>query len=265
MIIPSKLSGYSKDGCRTYPSGGGSSGDSYTNANRPQPGSGQFIQPIYQQQYQNYTTTNPLGVSQYGQPMTAQSLVDSAYAGIGRYGSGSGLNQVDPGGRQYWTNQLSSGAVSPSNFFEGFNADVRNFQNANPTDPYSIYTQQSPGYQGGFTGFSSSPNPYAMQMQTPFNPYAQQTPFSYGGMGGYGGNYGNMGGYSGMGDYSGMGGYSGAYGGMSSTPQTPMAQSATRSSGPSQPIVSRSAGMRSTPNVMMRRAEGGIASLVDDE
>lgn len=30
-------------------------------------------------------------------------------------------------------------------------------------------------------------------------------------------------------------------------------------------IVSRSAGMRGTPNVMMRRAEGGIASLVDKE
>ena len=35
--------------------------------------------------------------------------------------------------------------------------------------------------------------------------------------------------------------------------------------GPPQQIVSRSAGMRGTPNVMMRRAEGGIASLVDDE
>ena len=35
--------------------------------------------------------------------------------------------------------------------------------------------------------------------------------------------------------------------------------------GPAQQIVSRSASMRGTPNVMMRRAEGGIASLVDDE
>jgi hypothetical protein len=37
------------------------------------------------------------------------------------------------------------------------------------------------------------------------------------------------------------------------------------SSGPSQPIVTRSSGMRGTPNVMMRRAEGGITSLVDAE
>lgn len=41
-------------------------------------------------------------------------------------------------------------------------------------------------------------------------------------------------------------------------------QSPFRSSGPTQPIVSRSAQMRGTPNVM-RRAEGGIASLVGDE
>jgi hypothetical protein len=42
-------------------------------------------------------------------------------------------------------------------------------------------------------------------------------------------------------------------------------QSPFRSSGPARPIVSRSAQARGTPNVMMRRAEGGIASLVDDE
>lgn len=55
--------------------------------------------------------------------------------------------------------------------------------------------------------------------------------------------------------------------------QTPFMQQAApmpqmspfRSSGPSQPIVTRSAGVRGTPNVMMRRAEGGIASLMDDE
>jgi hypothetical protein len=35
------------------------------------------------------------------------------------------------------------------------------------------------------------------------------------------------------------------------------------SSGPSQPIVTRSSGMRGTPNVM-RRAQGGITSLLDD-
>jgi hypothetical protein len=44
--------------------------------------------------------------------------------------------------------------------------------------------------------------------------------------------------------------------------QSPVAQ--RTSSGPSQAIVGRSSQMRGTPNVM-RRAEGGIASLMDDE
>jgi hypothetical protein len=43
--------------------------------------------------------------------------------------------------------------------------------------------------------------------------------------------------------------------------QQPMPQ--RTSSGPSQAIVGRSSQMRGTPNVM-RRAEGGIASLMDD-
>lgn len=109
--------------------------------NRSDP-SQQFYQPVYQPQYQNYSMTNPMGVSQYGQSFG--------------------------------------------------------------------------GYGGGF-------NPYAMQMQTPFNPYTNsfQSPFAF-----------------------------------SQQPQT--------NYGPSQQIVSRSAGLRGTPNVM-RRAEGGIASLMDDE
>jgi hypothetical protein len=36
------------------------------------------------------------------------------------------------------------------------------------------------------------------------------------------------------------------------------------SSGPRQAIVGRSSQMRGTPNVMMRKAEGGITSLLDD-
>ena len=45
--------------------------------------------------------------------------------------------------------------------------------------------------------------------------------------------------------------------------QQPTQPVAPRSSGPTTPIVGRSSGFRGTPNVM-RRAEGGIASLMDD-
>jgi hypothetical protein len=73
-------------------------------------------------------------------------------------------------------------------------------------------------------------NPYSYQQpsyQQQYNPYQMQSPFSF---------------------------------------QQPMQQAQPvipRSSGPSQAIVGRSSQMRGTPNVM-RRAEGGIASLVDD-
>jgi hypothetical protein len=139
-----------------------------------------------------------------------------------------------------------------------------------------MYQMQSP--------FSSQQSRYQPQMQTPFsyqqqsyqqqyNPYQMQSPFSfqqpsYGGYGGYGGGnfipdaplsegmMGTMGGtgydpVTGRMDLGTAGG-SGQY-----TPAPP------RSSGPSQAIVGRSSQVRGTPNVM-RRAEGGIASLMDD-
>jgi len=80
---------------------------------------------------------------------------------------------------------------------------------------------------------ASSYSPFSYQQpmqqrQAPFNPYTNQyqTPFSY---------------------------------------QQPMAQPAMQPNyGPSQAIVGRSSQMRGTPNVM-RRAEGGIASLLDND
>jgi hypothetical protein len=296
MLIPNKFNGYSRDGRRLYHFGGGGGGDpapppppppppprmdsaapppvfqTYGSGNRTgslvQSGnsfrpstldyskpiydpnyadnitgyqeSSQFYQPIYQSQQTNYATTNPLGVSQYGTPMTNRSLVDSAYAGIGRYGSGNETNQVDPGGRQYWESQLASGSLNPQSFFGQFSNAV-NQARQNPNERYGQYYQNQTGYGGGYQG-------YMPQMQSPFS-YQQpaqqmnwqtgqmmqpaqsqmQTPFSY---------------------------------------QQPMQQMqqpmAQTNYGPSQAIVGRSSQMRGTPNVM-RRAEGGIASLLDND
>jgi hypothetical protein len=88
-----------------------------------------------------------------------------------------------------------------------------------------------------------------MQMQTPFS-YQQQSyqpsyqPSYQSSYGGYGGDYG----------------YSAP---MQSNYQQPAPMPQRTSSGPSQAIVGRSSQMRGTPNVM-RRAEGGIASLMDN-
>ena len=207
---------------------------SQTRGGRPSGQDSQFYQPAYQPQYANYATTNPLGVSQYGTPMTPSSLVDSAYAGIGRFGVGTGTNQMDAGGRQNHINAFQTLEYTPENFFQKFANSVRDYQTQNPNDRYTQYMQNQPGYMGGYQGYMpqmQSPQ----QMQTPFNPYTNQyqSPFSYQ-----------------QPQYQQM-----------QTPfsyQQPMAQ---RTSGPSQAIVGRSSQMRGTPNVM-RRAKGGITSLL---
>lgn len=145
------------------------------------------------------------------------------------------------------------------------------YQNYNMGNPMGVsqYGQSFGGFDGGYGGGFGGFNPYAMQMQTPFNPYTNsfQTPFSYM-------QQGQMGGYSG-----GMDGGPNAFmeqqrqyaqpGQDYRTVTQQQIQQAQQQQpqtnyGPSQQIVSRSAGLRGTPNVM-RRAEGGIASLMDDE
>jgi len=152
---------------------------SQTRGARPSGQDSQFYQPAFQPQYNNYATTNPLGVSQYGTPMTARSLVDSFYAGLGRYGSGNEVNQVDPGGRQYWENALSSGTLAPQDLAKNFSY-AANAARQNPSDPYGQYYQNQTGYSGMDLGrgYAQQPMP---RMQTPFNPYTNQyqTPFSY--------------------------------------------------------------------------------------
>jgi hypothetical protein len=145
---------------------------SQTRGARPSGQDSQFYQPAYQSQYANYATTNPLGVSQYGTPMTIQSLVDSAYAGIGRFGVGTGTDQMDAGGRQNHINAFQTGEYTPDNFFQKFANSVRDYQTRNPNDRYTQYMQNQPGYMGGYQGFMP-------QAQNPFS--------SSGGMGGGGG------------------------------------------------------------------------------
>lgn len=105
------------------------------------------------------------------------------------------------------------------------------YQNYAMTNPLGVsqYGQSFGGYGGGYYGGMGG---YGMPMQSPFNPYTNsfQTPFSY----------------------------------MQQGQPPQQAQVSQPNYGPSQAIVSRSAGMRGTPNVV-RRAEGGIASLMDSE
>jgi hypothetical protein len=186
--------------------------------------SSQFYQPIYQPQYNNYAN-----------PLTAGSV--AAY-GTNPGPSSGYLAATAQGGQgldNYYQSLRAFGAQQSS---QPYGMDYATFNparkqlGANQADLMSAY-QYNPqqqfggGYGGGFGGFGGFGGNFMPQMQTPFNPYMNQyqSPFSY-------------------------------------QQQQPM-QQAQPNYGPSQAIVGRSSQMRGTPNVM-RRAEGGIASLMDD-
>jgi hypothetical protein len=121
------------------------------------------------------------------------------------------------------------------------------------------------GYGGGFMPQMQSPfssqrqsyqpqyNPYQQYENSlgSYNPYQMQSPFSYQQQS-YQPSY-----------QSSYGGYGGGYDEFGNNPQPMQPTPQRTSSGPIQSIISRSAQMRGTPNVM-RRAEGGITSLMDD-
>jgi len=154
---------------------------------------------------------------------------------------------------------------------QGFNDQtIRNAANqmiGNQSQGDWSYLQNQAGYGGGSGGFG---NQFMPQMQSPFSFQPQfqsqmnmgmQNPFSRN-------NFipdaplpeGMMGTTGGTGFDPSTGrmdlGTAGGSGRFVSQPAAP------RSSGPSQAIVGRSSQMRGTPNVM-RRAEGGITSLMD--
>jgi hypothetical protein len=258
---------------------------------RPLAGSAQFYQPVQQQQYQNYA--NPytaFNVSTYGtQPMMSTAAQYQANTGGNQQNVSNSINnylQQNPNANMNTMMAAMRGS--------GMNAyDVQGaggFNNYGPRMP-SPQMQQSfnpftnnfgggfgGGYGGGFGGFMP-------QMQTPFRQpmqqFQMQTPFSQptNNFGGFGGGFG--GGFSGMGrnnfvpDAPLPDGMVGTMGGTGYDPMTGRMDLGTaggsgqytpaplRSSGPSQAIVGRSSQMRGTPNVM-RRAEGGIASLMDE-
>jgi hypothetical protein len=272
---------------------------------RPMPGSAQFFQPIYNEQYQNYNTGNPMNVSQYGQqqPQVSFSQPFNPYTGGFAGGFGGDLNNFQPGGRgggasfnqamgEYGLFSGMGGGGGkgsmmqpqqrgyPSQNMQSFggNMDMPQQYSRQPmyTPPQSMtmdmpqqsMTMDIPQQGRGNLSMSTVGRGGMPQMGTGGGMPQQsmtmdtQNQFS-GGMGRSNfipnaplpeGMVGTMGGFgfdpvTGRMDLGSAGG-SGQY-----TPAPP------RSSGPSQAIVGRSSQMRGAPNVM-RRAEGGIASLM---
>ena len=189
---------------------------------RPSGQEAQFYQPAYQPQYQNYNMGNPMSISQYGQQPQMNWQTGQP--------TQSGNTLTPELARTLMQRSMTSSGVPTSEFqrFGGYDA-VK-----------SLYDKSGGDYSGQGNPYPQQQfNPYTNQYQTPFSyqQFAQQmqTPFSY---------------------------------------QQPMQQMQTPFSypsmqqpaaqpnlGPSQAIVGRSSQMRGTPSVM-RRAEGGIASLL---
>ena len=227
---------------------------------RPMAGSDQFFQPVYNSSYQNYARpSTQFDTSMYGtQPMNSPAF----NSGMSR---GNINNTIE---NFYRTNPMGRDAPMSDtlNFMRDSGVNREDFQSwagknnygpqmsmpsAQTQQPFNPYTNSS-GYGG-----------YMPQMQSPFSfqqpSYQQQS---------YQPSYQQQ-------RYQPS--YQPSYQQQSYQPsyqpqynpyqmQSPFSYqqpAAQPNYGPSQAIIGRSSQMRGTPNVM-RRAEGGIASLMDD-
>ena len=73
-----------------------------------------------------------------------RNLVTQAYGGIGRTGFGTGANQIDQSGYDFWLNALNSGTLTPETFGSSFNRAVGQYVTEKPTD---LITQAVQAYK----------------------------------------------------------------------------------------------------------------------
>lgn len=237
-------------------------------------------QPIYKSQYNNYA--NPLtagSVSNYGTVeapsrgyMAAMAPggggLANYYQGLRNFGNTQGSQ---PYGMDYATFNPARKAIGASQ------SDLMAANSYNPMQGFGYGGGQLPQMQTPFNPYTNSyQNPFSYgggqsQMELPaFGFGNQRSPFSYGGgaqlpQSMYGGVYGGMGGMGGQQQFMQQPQqYMQQPPQYMQQPSAPAAPIAPRSSGPSQPILSRAAMARGAPNVMRRGAEGGIMSLLDD-
>lgn len=95
------------------------------------------------------TKTAAAQYAQAAPQQSSSSIVEQAYATIGRTDFGTATNTIDQAGFDYWKNQLDTGAISVSNFAAAFNTAVDEYVKAQPTDPYSVYVKEVRGYASG--------------------------------------------------------------------------------------------------------------------
>lgn len=67
-------------------------------------------------------------------------MITDAYGTLGRSGVGTGANQIDQGGLNYWLGEVESGRLSPADFNKTFYKTVGNYYAEKPTDAITKYT-----------------------------------------------------------------------------------------------------------------------------
>lgn len=215
---------------------------------RPVAGSAQFYQPVYQSQYQNYARpATQFDTSMYGtQPVYSPAR---AWNDANSGSAAGGQQVVNNAISNYFQQNPNSDINSTLAAMRGVGINRTDIQSWGGVNNYGPSVQQPQQPQMNWqTGQMTQP-----AQQAPFNPYTNS----------FGGGFGGFG-----------GGFDSGYGGFMPQMQSPysyqqpmqQAQPAQQSplSSIGRAIVGRSSQARGTPNVM-RRAEGGIASLMDDE
>jgi hypothetical protein len=72
-------------------------------------------------------------------PPNYDQLVRDQFASIGRTGIGTGANQIDQEGYDYWVNALKNGTAKPEDLGKTFQSSVADYMIQKPTDQYSNY------------------------------------------------------------------------------------------------------------------------------
>lgn len=218
---------------------------------RPSVGDPQFYQPIYMPQYQSYSASpfSTFGVASYGtSPMMQQDIMSRgmqttpyySYGGgnLGMFGMPSFVTPFNMYARQQNQRRTINPPVDDRRVVQGGPTldhtfiDLPRVVDNTPVGGGGVGGNFGGGVGGGLGGFGAGGVQPSSDMYTSIG---QQMFADLG----RGGSYDDFG---------------GRFDGLMAQPQM---QSMARA-----PIVSRSAQARGTPNVMMRRAEGGITDLL---
>jgi hypothetical protein len=103
-----------------------------------------------------------------------RDLVTQAYGGIGRKGFGTGTNQIDQSGYDFWLNALQTGALTPETFGSSFNRAVGQYVTENPTNPLTQAVQAYKPFQNTGLLSQSQMQPQSMGAQ-PVTNYQPQS------------------------------------------------------------------------------------------